>query len=149
MSIFRNEQTATDYSPLKNPLKFYPTNLDGVTERLGQFLVMENKCGEDISLGQYKMLAEFAKLPQFTVLIVNCEWLPAERGARLFKPESYSIMGTDGKLSARIETSTTDFASRYETWCRMPKAVGAKAFTEHTESNSGNSPEKGNNVIER
>ena len=135
MSIFRNEQTATDYSPLKNPLKFYPTNLDGVTERLGQFLVMEIKCGEDISLGQYKMLAEFAKLPQFTVLIVNCEWLPAERGARLFKPESYSIMGPDGKLSTRIETSTADFASRYERWARQPKEVGIKAWESITELN--------------
>lgn len=132
MSIFKHEQVATDFSPLMTEgvrvNKWLPTNLDGVTERLGQFLLIETKTGEPISVGQQRMLKAFAALPQFTVVIVNCEWLPAEKGARLFKPESFSVMGSDGSIPPAIVTSTEDFASRYETWCRQPKAIGRAAW---------------------
>jgi len=129
VSIFTHQQVATDYSPLKNINKWLPTNLDAVTERVGRFLVMENKCGEPVSIGQMRMLQAMAKLPQFTVLIVNCEWVPTDNfGARLFKPESYSIMTAEGKLSPPIGTSTQDFAARYEKWCRQPKSVGIAAW---------------------
>jgi hypothetical protein len=128
-SIFLHQQTPTDFSRLKNVMNILPCNLDGVTERLGQFLVLELKHGETLSVGQSRMLQAAAAIPQFTVLIVSCQWSPAnEKGGRDFNPESFRVMGTDGALGPEYETNYRAFAVRYDIWCRTPKH-GPRPFT--------------------
>lgn len=54
-----------------NP-KFCPSNIDGIAERNGKFLVMEwKRPKENISEGQKRLLQVFAKTPNFTVVIVQ------------------------------------------------------------------------------
>lgn len=129
MSVFRTKQIPLDFSPLLVPkLKWCPVNLDGITERCGRFLVLEVKHGEQVSIGQMRMLQAMAKTPQFIVIVVNCEWsAPDEQGARLFAPESFQVMTPDGTLGELILSDTQDFKLRYEKWCRTP-SVGIKAF---------------------
>jgi len=128
-SIFLHQQTPTDYSRLKNAMNILPCNLDGVTERLGQFLVLELKHGETLSVGQNRMLQAAAAIPQFTILIVNCQWSPAnEKGGRDFTPESFRLMDTKGALGSEYKTNYRAFAVRYDIWCRSPKD-GSLPFT--------------------
>ena len=129
MSVFRTKQIPLDFSPLLVPkLKWCPVNLDGITERDGRFLVFEVKHGEQVSIGQIRMLQAMAKTPKFIVIVVNCKWsAPDEQGARLFAPESFQVMTPDGTLGELILSDTQDFKLRYEKWCRTP-SVGIKAF---------------------
>jgi hypothetical protein len=65
----------TDYSDFHGLIRsnpsFLPSNVDGICERKGQFLVMEWKREkEKISKGQEYLLKAFAKLPNFIVLII-------------------------------------------------------------------------------
>ena len=67
--------THTDYCDFKgliaeNP-NFVPSNVDGICERKGQFLVMEwKRTNEEISKGQEYLIKALAKLPNFIVLII-------------------------------------------------------------------------------
>ena len=68
--------THIDYGAFKglipdNP-NFCPSNIDGIAERNGKFLVMEwKRPNEKVSEGQRKLLQAFAKKPDFTVLIIE------------------------------------------------------------------------------
>lgn len=96
-SIFLGQQTATDFSCLKNDLNCLPCNLDGITERMGRFLVLELKHGETLSTGQERMLRALAAVPQFYVLLVDCEWSePNNKNARSFTPLSFRVLSADG-----------------------------------------------------
>jgi hypothetical protein len=75
--IMRNAYaTHIDYGAFKglipsNPA-FCPSNIDGIAERNGKFLVMEwKRPNEKVSEGQRRLLQAFAKKPDFTVLIIE------------------------------------------------------------------------------
>jgi hypothetical protein len=67
--------THTDYADFKglitaNPA-FVPSNVDGIAERNGHFLVMEwKRLGEKVSEGQRIMLQALASKPSFMVVII-------------------------------------------------------------------------------
>src|SRR5215468_183992 len=104
-SIFMHEQIPTDYSCLSNVLNCLPCNLDGLTERLGRFLLFEVKSGEQLSRGQAMMLKALAALPQFTVLMVHCQWAaPNKMGGRDFIPEIFSVMDSAGVVGPEFQT---------------------------------------------
>lgn len=57
---------------IKDNPKFMPSNIDGIVERNGQFLVMEwKRSGEKISKGQEILLRALAKTPCFTLMIIT------------------------------------------------------------------------------
>jgi hypothetical protein len=75
--IMRNAYaTHIDYGAFKglipsNPA-FCPSNIDGIAERNGKFLVMEwKRPNEKVSEGQRRLLQAFAKTHNFTVIIVQ------------------------------------------------------------------------------
>ena len=67
--------THTDYSEFKgliptNP-HLVPSNVDGILERNGQFLILEwKRPGEKVSEGQRIMLQALASKPSFMVVII-------------------------------------------------------------------------------
>ena len=75
--IMRNAYaTHIDYGAFKglipNNPAFCPSNIDGIAERNGKFLVMEwKRPNEKVSDGQRRLLQAFAKKPDFTVLIIE------------------------------------------------------------------------------
>lgn len=129
-SIFLHQQTPTDFSSLKNVLNCLPCNLDGVTERMAKFLVLELKHGELLSVGQERMLRALAVIPQFTILIVDCEWTPPNaKGGRDFNPQSFHVLNAgEGIPGERYQTNVKDLAVRYHVWIRTP-GDGARPFT--------------------
>jgi len=128
-SIFLQQQIPTDFSCLRNVLNCLPCNVDGITERMDCFLVFELKHGEELSLGQKRMLVSWASKPLCTILIINCTWTaPNAKNARDFTPESFSVLDANGTGGASYKTNPKDFAVRYDAWCRMPRD-GARPFT--------------------
>jgi hypothetical protein len=96
-SIFMHQQVPNDYGNLANELHSLPCNMDGVTERRGQFLVFDSKHGEELSEGQYRMLKEFASIPRFTVLVIDCTRTKSnEKGGRDFLPRVVRVMDVNG-----------------------------------------------------
>jgi len=96
MKLMRNQNAShTDYAAFKgliskNP-KFVPSNIDGICERNGHFLVLEwKRVGEKISKGQELLLKALAKTPKFMVVIIYGDtddglnfdhyWLMDEKG---------------------------------------------------------------------
>ena len=67
--------THTDYAEFKgliesNPL-FIPSNVDGIAERNGHFLIMEwKRDAEKVSEGQKRLLQALASNPRFMVVII-------------------------------------------------------------------------------
>jgi hypothetical protein len=87
--------THTDYSEFKgvipNNPNLVPSNVDGMLERKGKFLILEwKRQGEKVSVGQKIMLQALAAKPDFMVLIiygntdnetvVNSYWLLTPHG---------------------------------------------------------------------
>ncbi len=106
-----------------------PCNVDGITERLGYFLVFKLKHGEQLSTGQALMLKAWATKPGCTILLINCKWTaPNSKNAREFSPENFSVLDATGAVSQSWRTNTADFAARYDVWCRVP-SHGAHPFT--------------------
>jgi hypothetical protein len=65
--------THTDYSEFKNliPNNAVPSNVDGILERNGQFLILEwKRPNEKVSEGQRIMLQALAAKPSFMVVII-------------------------------------------------------------------------------
>jgi len=67
--------THTDYAGFKGVLpdnpNFVPSNVDGICERNGHFLILEwKRPGEKVSEGQKRLLQAMAKLPKFIVMII-------------------------------------------------------------------------------
>ena len=65
----------TDYADFKGLISantaFVPSNVDGIAERNGQFLIMEwKRPGEKVSNGQRIMLQALASKPSFMVVII-------------------------------------------------------------------------------
>jgi len=57
---------------IKTNPKFIPSNLDGIAERNGRFLVFEwKRPNEKISTGQKILLQALSATPKFTVIIIN------------------------------------------------------------------------------
>jgi len=76
MKLMRNIlATHTDYGDFKgvipsNP-NFVPSNVDGICERNGHFLILEwKRNGEKISEGQKRLLQSLAATPRFMVAVV-------------------------------------------------------------------------------
>ena len=74
--LMRNEfATHTDYGDFKgliesNPL-FIPSNVDGIAERNGHFLIMEwKRDAEKVSEGQKRLLQALASNTRFMVVII-------------------------------------------------------------------------------
>lgn len=77
------------------PGKCGVSDLDGIIERRGRFLVVETKNpGELVPLGQLIMLRALAKQPSFTVLVATGD---AETGA----VSHYSVVTPDGLTATR------------------------------------------------
>ena len=74
--LMRTNPSHIDYGDFKglitdNP-NFVPSNVDGIAERNGRFLVMEwKRPNERISTGQKILLQSLAITPKFTVIIIN------------------------------------------------------------------------------
>jgi len=76
MKLMRNMfATHTDYADLKgvihsNP-SFVPSNVDGICERKGKFLIMEwKRPNEKVSMGQQILLKALAAKDDFMVVII-------------------------------------------------------------------------------
>ena len=76
MKLMRNEfATHTDYGDFKglieSNLLFIPSNVDGIAERNGHFLIMEwKRDAEKVSEGQKRLLQALASNPRFMVVII-------------------------------------------------------------------------------
>lgn len=134
MTMFTHQQRPTNFESLTNVNKWMPSNLDGITERLGRFLIFEIKRGEKVSIGQERMLLAFSKMPECLVLLVNSEYQIDAKGGLEFLPMSYHI-GVPSGWGPLIKTTPEDFASRYEQWCRRPSG-GTEHWRPHAEGQS-------------
>jgi hypothetical protein len=110
-------QVAVDFGVLQH--KCLPSNIDGITERCGRFLVLEIKqVSEDLTEGQWRALKALSSLPQFDVLLIRVKTLPLdENNARPFHPIAYSFIGDD--LSGGL-TTPERFRKMYIDWCSNP-----------------------------
>lgn len=97
MKLMRNILAShTDYGDFKglipdNPM-FVPSNVDGIAERNGHFLIMEwKRNGEKISEGQKRLLKALAATPRFMVVIIYGN---TDNGTVI---ESFWQLTTDGK----------------------------------------------------
>jgi hypothetical protein len=75
MGWVRNRNTVTDWGHIlegaKLPNDIKPSDIDGILERYGYFLVMEVKQpGESTSKGQEILLSALAQIPRFKVIRV-------------------------------------------------------------------------------
>ena len=90
--------THTDYGDfyglIHDNAGFLPSNVDGICERKGKFLVMEWKReNEKISKGQEYLLKAFAKQPNFIVLIIYGD---TDNGTNV---EKYYLVNQDGSCT--------------------------------------------------
>ena len=113
--LMRNQfATHTDYEDLlgllpSNP-KFLPSNVDGIAERNGKFLVMEwKRPNEKISKGQEFLLKALAKTPNFVVIIIIGD---TDNGMNI---ERFYYLQPIGK-NVLIGTSTQEFKDYYTFW---------------------------------
>ena len=97
MKLMRNILAShTDYGDFKglipdNPM-FVPSNVDGIAERNGHFLIMEwKRNGEKISEGQKRLLKALAATSRFMVVIIYGN---TDNGTVI---ESFWQLTTDGK----------------------------------------------------
>ena len=101
--MMRNRQAPhIDFAELQGLMgKRLPSNIDMVMERHGKFLIGEwKRPNEEISMGQQILLKQFAKLPQFTVLIIvgdTDNGMNVNKIWHLRKDESWSFMGSSTK----------------------------------------------------
>ena len=76
MKLMRNMfATHTDYGDFKGLIPtntaFVPSNVDGIAERNGNFLILEwKRSGEKVSEGQKRLLQALAANPRFMVVII-------------------------------------------------------------------------------
>jgi hypothetical protein len=113
-SLFHNKQYAEDWGFLKHTS--LPTNLDGLTERRGHFLLCEVKRGEEVSEGQRIMLDALARQDKWTVLIVYSRRLePGEFNERPVVPWAYEVIMPSGEKECRTCTPE-EFKTRYASW---------------------------------
>ena len=122
MKLMRNlYATHTDYADFKglipdNPM-FVPSNVDGIAERNGKFLVMEWKNSkEKVSTGQKIMLQSLASKPDFMVVIIygntNNETVI----------DSYWLLTPQGK-PVKTGVGFESFKQFYRQWYQMADGV--------------------------
>lgn len=104
----------TDYEDFKGLIQdnpnFTPSNVDGICERKGQFLVMEwKRTNEEISKGQEYLLKAFAKLPNFIVLIIYGD---TDNGTNV---EKVYLVNQDGSCN-QIGSNWVDLQKYYLQW---------------------------------
>jgi hypothetical protein len=113
--LMRNQfATHTDYKDLLGLIpsntKFLPSNVDGIAERNGKFLVMEwKRPNERISKGQEFLLKALAKTPNFVVIIIIGD---TDNGMNI---ERFYYLQPIGK-NVLIGTSTQEFKDYYTFW---------------------------------
>jgi hypothetical protein len=113
--LMRNpEARHTDYEDLLGLIpsnsKFLPSNVDGIAERNGKFLIMEwKRPNERISKGQELLLKALAKLPNFVVIIIIGN---TDNGMNV---EKFYYLQPIGK-NVLIGTSTQEFKDYYTFW---------------------------------
>ena len=106
--------THTDYADFKgiipsNPL-FLPSNVDGICERNGHFLIMEwKRPDEKVSKGQEILLKALAENPRFIVTIIIGN---TDNGTQIDK---YFTVGIDGKC-ALAGVGFEQFKAFYRQW---------------------------------
>ena len=115
MKLMRNEfATHTDYGDFKgliesNPL-FIPSNVDGIAERNGHFLIMEwKRDAEKVSEGQKRLLQALAFNPRFMVVIIYGN---TDDGTLI---DSYWLLTPEGK-PVKVGIGFESFKEFYKDW---------------------------------
>ena len=113
--LMRNpEAQHTDFEDLlglipNNP-NFCPSNVDGIAERNGKFLIMEwKRPNERISKGQEFLLKALAKLPNFVVVIIIGD---TDNGMNV---EKFYYLNAMGK-NLLMGNGTQQFKDFYKLW---------------------------------
>jgi len=117
MSAMRNPFAEhVDYEFLRDVIpsergSILPSNIDGILERHGRFLVLEwKRPGEELGVGQKIMLQALAGTPCFTVVIVH-----GHSGTTGTSIESFHAMNKDGQ-TVQCGTGIDEFKDRYRAW---------------------------------
>ena len=115
MKLMRNEfATHTDYGDFKgliesNPL-FIPSNVDGIAERNGHFLIMEwKRDAEKVSEGQKRLLQALASNSRFMVVIIYGN---TDDGTVI---DSYWLLTPEGK-PVKVGIGFESFKEFYKDW---------------------------------
>ena len=115
MKLMRNMfATHTDYADFKglipqNPA-FVPSNVDGIAERNGNFLIMEwKRNGEKVSEGQKRLLQALAATPRFMVVIIYGN---TDNGTVI---DAYWQLTSEGK-AFKAGTGFNSFKEWYRLW---------------------------------
>ena len=115
VKLMRNEfATHTDYGDFKgliesNPL-FIPSNVDGIAERNGHFLIMEwKRDAEKVSEGQKRLLQALAFNPRFMVVIIYGN---TDDGTLI---DSYWLLTPEGK-PVKTGIGFESFKQFYKDW---------------------------------
>ena len=118
MKLMRNMfATHTDYGDFKgliptNPA-FIPSNVDGIAERNGHFLIMEwKRPGEQASGGQKILLKALAANPKFIVIVVI-----GHTDENMFVQEFYQYT-PDGKAFL-VGKGVNSFKEFYKQWYEL------------------------------
>ena len=118
MKLMRNVfATHTDYGDFKGLIAsnkaFVPSNVDGIAERNGYFLVMEwKRPGEKVSEGQKRLLQALANNPKFMVVIIYGN---TDNGTVI---DSYWVLTTDGK-PVKTGINFESFKQWYRQWYEL------------------------------
>jgi hypothetical protein len=109
--------THTDYADFKglisaNPA-FVPSNVDGIAERNGHFLIMEwKRPGERASEGQKRLLQALAATPKFMVVVIIGD---TDNGTNIQEFWQYT---TDGK-AFKSGLGFGSFKEFYKLWYEL------------------------------
>jgi hypothetical protein len=106
----------------------YEGQLSGLTHRgigpVNHFLCIEIKRpNENLDPAVLRSLRALSLQPNTTVLLVNSAAIETEQGYWLFSPTMFRVLSSDGVNDYDIPTSSEDFKSRYDYWCRCPSSV--------------------------
>jgi hypothetical protein len=115
------------------PGRIYPTDIDGLVERKGHFLLFETKGIDDagnlrpIPMGQKITLRSLHKLGTFTILIVWCSESKIETpaGKLLIKeaPTHFQIWRPNRSISPVYRCEMSDIVETCKNWYRMADAA--------------------------
>ena len=95
---------------IENNPKFCPSDLDGIAERNGKFLVLEwKRSQEKVSFGQQRMLQALAAQPNFIVLIVRGD---TDNGINI---QEFFLVQPHGHC-IKIGTTKQSFIDYYKQW---------------------------------
>jgi hypothetical protein len=113
--IMRNAfATHIDYGCLKGAIpsnpNFVPSNIDGIAERKGKFLVMEwKRPNEKVSDGQKRLLQALAGQPNFQVIIIYGN---TDNGLQV--DNFYAVQPQGSCL--KIGNGVSEFVAFYQLW---------------------------------